>query len=152
MCIKIKKKKKLKNSLGPWKRWLWLVIEVTAWVRFAVHKGTEILGFDHLIEVWLYAAPFSLLAIWHFDSCFYFIKCNIINVMINDVTLTTWKVTSLPFLISVFIFTRITLDGFFYHQNHIRSVSYAHLNLIINHLRRHDGQWTFLNIAQCKEI
>ena len=31
------------------------------------------------------------------------------------------------FLISVFIFTRITLDGFFYQQNYIRSVSYAHL-------------------------
>ena len=52
------------------------------------------------------------------------------------------------------IFTRITLDGFFYQQNYIRSVSYAHLKLIINHLRRHDGQWTFLslNVKESKTV
>ena len=54
----------------------------------------------------------------------------------------------------MFIFTRITLNGFFYQQNYIRSVSYAHLNLIINNLRRHDGQWTFLspNVKESKTV
>ena len=49
---KLKKKKK-KNSLGPWKK-----VTVTGdrgdcliQARFVVHKGTEIWGFDHLIEV-----------------------------------------------------------------------------------------------------
>ena len=60
----------------------------------------------------------------------------------------------LPFLVSMFIFTRISSNGFFYQQNYIRSVSYAHLKLIINHLRRHDGQWTFLslNVKESKTV